>query len=446
MKPRLLSAAMAAIAATCCANIALAQPTGAPLAPAISAPVEAAFSRMLAAPSVKAALAAIEADDERTLRDQIELTEIPAPPFKEAVKAAEFLKRVKALGFADAKIDSEGNVIARRAGNGSGPTLVVSAHLDTVFPEGTDVKVKKQGERYSAPGIYDDNRGLAALLSVMRAMQSNALKTVGDVWFVATTGEEELGDLRGVKALFRDNKNIDGFISIDGVGAGRVVNSATGSRRFKISYIGPGGHSFQAYGMPSATHAMGRAIAKMADVETPSQPKTTYTVGTVKGGTSVNAIAADAEIGLDMRSNSAAELAKLEEKMLAIARAAADEENARWKQPGRVKAEIKLVGDRPAGAQSRDSVITQVAVRSEQTFGLKDFYISAASTDSNTPISMGIPAVTLSGGGIGGGSHSPAEWYSPLNAWRGPQNVFQVTLALVGVDGVSEPLLTKRAR
>ncbi|HNY48097.1 MAG TPA: M20/M25/M40 family metallo-hydrolase, partial [Casimicrobium sp.] len=314
MKIRPLVAAMAAIVLT---GAALAQSTGAPLAPAISAPVEAAFSRMLAAPSVKAALAAIEADDERTLRDQIELTEIPAPPFKEAVKAAEYLKRVKALGFADAKIDSEGNVIARRAGKGGGPTLVVSAHLDTVFPEGTDVKVKKQGERYSAPGIYDDNRGLAALLSVMRAMQSGALKTVGDVWFVATTGEEELGDLRGVKALFRDNKNIDGFISLDGLGIDRVVNAATGSRRFKISFIGPGGHSFAAFGMPSATHAMGRAIAKMADVETPSQPKTTFTVGTVKGGTSVNAIAADAEIGLDMRSNSAAELAKLEEKMLA---------------------------------------------------------------------------------------------------------------------------------
>ena len=163
-------------------------------------------------------------------------------------------------------------------------------------------------------------------------------------------GEEELGDLRGVKVLFRDNKGVDGFISLDGLSIDRVVNAATGSRRFKISYIGPGGHSFSAFGMPSATHAMGRAIAKMADVETPVEPKTAYTVGTVKGGTSVNAIAADAEIGLDMRSNSAAELAKLEEKMFAIARAAAEDENARWKQPGRVKAEIKLVGDRLAGA------------------------------------------------------------------------------------------------
>ena len=417
-----------------------------PLPPAISPPVDAAFQKILAAPAVKAALDAIESDDERTLRDQIELTEIPAPPFKEAARAAEYAKRLRALGFADAKTDSEGNVIAVRKGNGKGPLLVVSAHRDTVFPEGTDVKVKKQGERYYAPGIYDDGRGLASLLSVVRALNATQLKTVGDVWFVGTVGEEELGDLRGVKALFREQPAIDGFISLDGLGIDRVVNAATGSRRFKIAYIGPGGHSFAAFGMPSATHAMGRAIAKMSDVETPSEPKTTFTVGTVKGGTSVNAIAADAEIGLDMRSNSAAELAKLETKMLAIARVAADEENARWKQPGRVKVEIKLVGDRPAGAQPRDSLITQVGVRSAQAMGVKDFYIGASSTDSNTPIALGVPALTLGSGGIGGGSHAPQEWFSPLNAWRGPQNTLLAILALVGIDGVSEPLLPRRAR
>ena len=430
------------VAAILFSGAALAQP----IAPSISALVESAFQRLLAAPAVKSALAAIEADDERTLRDQIELTEIPAPPFKEAARAAEYAKRLRALGFADAKLDVEGNVLALRKGVGNGPVLVIAAHLDTVFPEGTDVNVKKQGERYLAPGIGDDGRGLAALLSVIRALNATQIKTVGDVWFVGTVGEEELGDLRGVKALFRDHKNIDGFISLDGLGIDRVVNAATGSRRFKIAYIGPGGHSFGAYGMPSATHAMGRAIAKMADVETPVEPKTTYTVGTVKGGTSVNAIAADAEIGLDMRSNSAAELAKLEEKMLAIARAAADEENARWKQPGRVKVEIKFVGDRPAGAQARDSLITQVGVRSAQALGVKDFFIGASSTDSNIPIALGVPAVTLGGGGIGGGSHASQEWYSPLNAWRGPQNTLLAMLALVGVDGVTEPLLPKRAK
>lgn len=430
----------------CAASLSGVTLSAQPLSPTISPLVEATFQRVLAAPAVKSALAAIEADDERTMRDQIELTEIPAPPFKEAVRAAEYAKRLQALGFADARVDKEGNVIAVRKGNGKGPLLVVSAHLDTVFPEGTDVKVKKQGERYYAPGIYDDGRGLASLLSVVRALNATQIKTVGDVWFVGTVGEEELGDLRGVKALFRDQVGIDGFISLDGLSIDRVVNAATGSRRFKIGYAGPGGHSFSAFGMPSATHAMGRAIAKMGDVETPSEPKTTFTVGTVKGGTSVNAIAADAEIGLDMRSNSAAELAKLEAKMLEIARAAADEENARWKQPGRVKVEIKLVGDRAAGAQPNESLITQVGVRAAQALGIKDFFIGASSTDSNTPIALGIPAVTLGGGGVGGGAHAPQEWFSPLNAWRGPQNTLLAILALAGVDGVSEPLLAKRAR
>jgi tripeptide aminopeptidase len=412
--------------------------------PPIAANVEAVFQQLGANAQVKSALAAIEADDERTLRDQIELTEIPAPPFKETKRAEEYAKRLRAIGFSDTRIDREGNVIAVRKGAGRGPTLVISAHLDTVFPETTDVKVRKEGEKYFAPGIYDDGRGLAALLSVARALQSANIKTVGDIWLVGTVGEEELGDLRGVKALFRENKSIDGFISFDGLGIGFVTNSATGSRRYKIAYVGPGGHSFGAFGMPSATHAMGRAIAKMADVETPSNPKTTYTVGTVKGGTSVNSIAADAEIGLDMRSNSAAELAKLEEKMLAIARAAADEENARWKRPGVVKAEIKLVGDRPAGSQPRESMITQVAVRASNQFGVKEVAVQASSTDSNTPISLGIPAITIGGGGTGGGSHSPQEWYAPVNAWLGPQRALLTVLALVGIDGANEPLLPKR--
>jgi tripeptide aminopeptidase len=416
----------------------------APSAPAISNAVEQTFRRVSASPAIVSALAKIEADDEQTLRDQIELTEIPAPPFKEAQRAAEYLRRFQALGFTDARIDREGNAVAVRKGSGSGPVLVVSAHLDTVFPEGTDVKVKKQGERYLAPGISDDGRGLAAVLSVIRALNASAIKTVGDIWFVGTVGEEELGDLRGVKALFKENSGIDGFISLDGTSIDRVVNAATGSRRYRIRYIGPGGHSFGTFGLPSATHAMGRAIAKMSDVETPSEPKTTFTVGTVKGGTSVNAIAADAEIGLDMRSNSAAELAKLEEKMLTLARLAADEENARWKMPERIKVEFNLVGDRPAGAQPRDALMVQTAVRAAQSFGIKDFFIGASSTDSNLPIAIGVPAVTLGGGGISGGAHSPQEWYSPLNAWRGPQQTLLTTLMLVGVEGVSEPLLQKR--
>ena len=414
--------------------------------PPIGSATEDAFAKLTAHAGVKQAVDFIKADDERTLKDQIELTEIPAPPFKEAVRAVEYQKRFKALGLSDARIDAEGNVIAVRKGSGNGPVLVVSAHLDTVFPEGTDVKVKVKGNRYEAPGIYDDGRGLASLLSMVRALNQTSLKTVGDIIFVGTVGEEELGDLRGVKALFRDNKAIDGFISLDGLDIGRIVNQATGSRRFRIIYTGPGGHSFSAFGLPSATHALGRAIAKISEVRTIDEPKTTFTVGTLKGGTSVNAIAAEAELGLDMRSNSAAELKKLEDRIMALAREAADDENKRWDKKDVIKVEFKLVGDRPAGAGEMESPMVQAARRGVAAVGGEVRNIAASSTDSNLPISLGIPAVTLGSGGVGGGSHGPGEWYSPVNAWLGPQMTLLTMLSLVGVDGVTTPLLPKRAR
>ena len=414
--------------------------------PPIRPATEAVFTKMLAHTGVKQAVDFLKADDERTLKDQIEITEIPAPPFKESVRAQAYQKRLQALGLADARIDAEGNVIAVRKGSGNGPVLVVSAHLDTVFPEGTDVKVKIKGNRYEAPGIYDDGRGLATLLSVIRAFNQTQLKTVGDIVFVGTVGEEELGDLRGVKALFRDNKNIDGFISLDGLDITRVVNQATGSRRFRIIYTGPGGHSFSAFGLPSATHALGRAIAKISEVRTIEDPKTTFTVGTLKGGTSVNAIAAEAELGLDMRSNSAAELKKLEDRIMVLAREAADEENKRWGKTDAIKVEFKLVGDRPAGNGSVDSPMVDAARRSVAAVGSQVKTVAASSTDSNLPISLGIPAVTLGVGGEGGGSHGPSEWFSPVNAWLGPQNVMLTVLSLVGVDGVTAPLLPVRAR
>jgi acetylornithine deacetylase/succinyl-diaminopimelate desuccinylase-like protein len=413
--------------------------------PPISPATEAAFTLLTAHGKVQQAMDFLKMDDERTLKDQIALTEIPAPPFKESVRAQEYQKRLQALGLSDARIDAEGNVIAVRKGSGKGPVLVVSAHLDTVFPEGTDVKVKIKGNRYEAPGIYDDGRGLASLLSVLRSLNHTSMKTVGDIIFVGTVGEEELGDLRGVKALFRDNKAIDGFISLDGLDIGRIVNQATGSRRFRIIYSGPGGHSFSAFGLPSATHALGRAIAKISEVRTIDEPKTTFTVGTLKGGTSVNAIAAEAELGLDMRSNSAVELKKLEDRIMALAREAADEENKRWDKKDVIKVELKLVGDRPAGAGQVDSPMVYAARRAVTSVGGEVKSLAASSTDSNLPISLGIPAVTLGSGGVGGGSHGPSEWYSPINAWLGPQSTLLTVLSLVGVEGVTLPLLAKRA-
>ncbi len=414
--------------------------------PAVSPQAQQAMQKIHGAALVKAALAAIEKDDELTLRDQVELNEIPAPPFKEGARAREFQGRMKALGIADARIDAEGNVIGVRKGTGGGPRLVLSAHLDTVFPEGTDVKVTRKDGKLYAPGIYDDARGLAAVLQVLRTMNALGMRTVGDVIFVGTVGEEELGDLRGVKALFRDDPAIDGFISVDGPVVWRIVNAATGSRRYRIAFRGPGGHSFAAFGLPSAIHAMGRMIAKVGEVRTPDTPKTTFTVGTVTGGTSVNSIAADAELGLDMRSNSAEELAGLEKEILALAQQAADEENRRWNaRPERsIKVELKLVGDRPAGSLPVTSPVVDTARAALGALGQPVRYIQASSTDSNTPISMGIPAATLGGGGIGGGSHSPGEWYTPANAWLGPQSLLLAVLGLAGLAEVTQPLLPGR--
>jgi acetylornithine deacetylase/succinyl-diaminopimelate desuccinylase-like protein len=406
--------------------------------------VDAAYQAILANPSVVKAVAAIKADDTRTIEEQRRITEIPAPPFKERVRAQYLLQRFKELGLSDASIDSEGNVIGLRKGAGAGPKLVVSAHLDTVFPEGTDVTVKEKNGMLLAPGIGDDSRGLAALLAVLKALQEGGLKTVGSVLFVGTVGEEELGNLRGVKALFRDHEDIDGFISIDGESIDRIVNGATGSHRYEVIFTGPGGHSFQDFGVPSAIHAMGRAIARIADVRTVADPKTTFTVGTVRGGTSVNAIAAEARMAIDLRSNNAEELAKLEGQVLALIKEAAAEENKRWNSD-KISVEFKLIGARPSGATAEDEAIVQAARRAVGAVGPRTKVVLArSSTDANIPMSLGIPAVTLGGGGEGGASHSPGEWYRPTEAYRGPQHVLLTVLALGGLEAVSPPLLAVR--
>jgi di/tripeptidase len=296
-----------------------------------------------------------------------------------------------------------------------------------------------------AQGIGDDARGLVALLSVIKAMNANDLATVGDIMFVGDVGEEELGNLRGMKALFRDHTDIDGFISIDGLEINRVVNQATGSHRYQMIFKGPGGHSFQEFGLPSAIHAMGRAIAKIAELQTPTDPRTTFTVGTVSGGTSVNAIAAEARMAVDMRSNSTEELLKLEARLLDLVKQAVAEENARW-NTDKLTVEIKLIGDRPAGIVAADSPIVQAAEKSVAAVAPRQkVTLAGSSTDSNQPMSLGIPAVTIGGGGEGGNWHSRNEWFKPTDAYLGPQRALLAILMLQGLDGVSKPALAARA-
>ena len=410
----------------------------------ISPAVTEAYAAMAGHASVKTALAFIKTDEARTLAEQKQIVAIPAPPFKEARRAEDFRQRLAAAGLANARIDKEGNVIAVRPGRGGGPKLVVSAHLDTVFPENTDLTVTEKNGRLYAPGIADDTRGLVELLSLVRALDAAKIETVGDLWFVGTVGEEGLGDLRGVRALFAEHRNFDGFISIDGSTPERITYIAVGSNRYRVSFSGPGGHSFGAFGRPSAIHAMGRAIAKIAELRPPAKPKTTFTVGTVAGGTSINSIAGDAVFELDMRSVGMDALLAFEAQALQAIRTAVDEENARWKHERQVSVNIEPVGSRPAGSQAADAPIIQAAMLAIGSIGRKPMLEAPASTDANLPISLGIPAMTVGRGGSTGDNHALSEWYDPTDAYLGVQKNLLTVLGLVGVAGVSPPILERR--
>ncbi len=402
------------------------------------------FQLLSADPRVRTSLEKIQQREPETIREQIRITEIPAPPFMEERRAAYFLEQLKGLGMEDAYLDAEGNAVAIRRGSGDGPSLLIAAHLDTVFPEGVDTRVELRGGRYYAPGIGDDTRGLAVMLSLIEVLNESGIETIGDIIFAANVGEEGRGDLRGVKALFRDHPEIDGFVSIDGVSLRRITNGGTGSRRFEFHFKGPGGHSFGAFGTASAIHAMGRAISKISDIETPAFPKTTFTVGTVEGGTSVNSIAADAIFALDMRSNDREELSLLENRIKAAALEAVAEENARWEN-GEISVEFNLIGDRPVGVTPADSPLVQIAALAFDEVGIELQELGTSSTDSNLPMSLGIPAITIAGGGNGGGAHSPGEWFSPGDSSHsGPQLALLLTLGLVGIEGVSPAMLEIR--
>lgn len=404
--------------------------------------VRSGFEAVLADPRVVDALAELEIREPEAIQEQFRLTEIPAPPFKEERRAAYFLEQLKARGLEDAYIDSEGNAIGIRKGSGNGPLLLIAAHLDTVFPEGVDTTVRFHDGRYYAPGIGDDTRGLAAMLSVIDILNDSGIETDADIMFAGNVGEEGRGDLRGIKAIFRDHPSIDGFISIDGVRMGRITNGGTGSRRFEFRFKGPGGHSFGAFGLASAIHAMGRAIAKIGDLETPSSPKTTFTVGTVAGGTSVNSIAADAVFAIDMRSNDRHQLALLEQRAKDAALEAVAEENARWNS-GEITVDFVLIGDRPVGQTPSDSPLVQLTALAFEELGVEFRGLSISSTDSNVPMSLGIPAITIDGGGQGGGAHSPDEWFIPTDSHLGPQASLLIILGLAGIEGVSDAQLKK---
>jgi acetylornithine deacetylase/succinyl-diaminopimelate desuccinylase-like protein len=374
---------------------------------------ESALREILDSPQFRTATAFIEKDQPRFVSELIQLTEIPAPPFKEQRRARAYLEMLRQSGLTDVEMDQEGNVMGVRKGSGAGAGMVaVVAHLDTVFPEGTDVKVKREGTRLLAPGVGDNTRGAALMLAIIRAMNAAGFQTSKDVLFVGNVGEEGEGDLRGVKFLMQKGKykgRITEFIAIDGGDQSSITRGGVGSRRYRVAFKGPGGHSYGAFGLVNPAYAMGNAIAKFSRIQVPERPKTTYNVGLVSGGTSVNSIPFEMQMVIDMRSVDCAELKKVEDQFLTIVRESVDEENgARSTREGKVSADTKMIGDRPCGETSLTSPIVQKTSAVVKAFGLAPSY-SISSTDANLPMSLGIPAVTI-GRGPGARAHALDEW------------------------------------
>jgi tripeptide aminopeptidase len=380
--------------------------------------------------SVLAAVDAAKKNEPWVLEEQARLCEIPAPPFKETERGKAYAQAFEALGLTNVRIDSVGNVIGERSGTAPRPHVVFSAHLDTVFPEGTNVTVTRDGAVLKGPGIGDDCRGLAVVLGVIKAMKDAWVETDGTITFVGTVGEEGLGDLRGVKHLFGDDLKgkIDRFVSVDGTGLG-ITHIGVGSLRYRVAFSGPGGHSYGAFGLANPIHALGRAMAKIADFKVPSQPKTTFNVGRIGGGTSVNSIAFEAWMEIDMRSADSAALRSVDADFHRAVDTALEEEKGRWNSRGKLAVDKKLVGDRPAGRTPDTAPIVQAAVSVTRALDI-EVRLDEGSTDSNIPMSLGIPAITIDGGGRGTGAHSLGETFDSTASEQGTQRALLLAVAL----------------
>lgn len=416
--------------------------------PALRADIAASAETIIMNGAVQEALRITKEQQNLRIEEQIALTEIPSPPFKETKRAEAFAELLKKYSAEHVLIDSEGNVRSCIPGDPNGPKLVVAAHLDSVFKEGTDVKVHKdENGILHAPGVSDDTCGLSALLQIVRAIKEGGLKLCGDLYVVGTVGEEGNGDLRGSKFLWSGEHGFDGFISIDSANVNRLLKGSVGSKRFRVTFTGPGGHSLRRFGeIASATHALARVGAKIADIQTPKSPVTTFTVGVISGGTGVNAIAANAEMEIDTRSESPEELDKLVNQVLSCIETGTKEENERWGVTGEnaVTAQVKQIGFRPAGQNKDDSPVLHAARAAMKELGIELKRYICASTDQNIPLSLGIPATTLGGGGAEANNHSLNEWFDPTDAYQGPQLALLTILILLGVEGVSPAMLNKQ--
>jgi len=378
----------------------------------------------------------IESSHARFTAELIRICEIPAPPFRERERGRYIAARFAELGLADAHADSAGNVIGFYRGEREEPLLALSAHMDTVFPDGTDVGVRRVGSRLCAPGIADDAAGLAALIGLVQALNSAEIRLRGSIAFVATVGEEGEGDLRGARHLFSEGRlagRVSAFVSFDGTTVEFITHQALGSRRYRVTFKGPGGHSWGDFGVVNPVHALGRVVARLADYRAPQDPRTTYNIGRVEGGESVNVIPRSASMDVDLRSVSDLELSRLEEFLFAaVDRATRDENSARGASGNKLQAELTMIGNRPSGETPRESPLVRMAIEASRAMGVTPI-LNRASTDSNIPISLGIPAITIGAGGVSGDSHRLSEWYDPVGRQVGYKRALLLAVGMVGI-------------
>lgn len=399
----------------------------------------APVAALMASPAYPKMRETLEREHDRTVEDIITLTQIPSPPFSETARANAYREMLRAHGLAEVEMDAIGNVMGIRRGIGNGPMVAVAAHLDTVFPAGTDVTVRREGTKLHAPGVGDDTRSLAVLLAFIRALDAANVRTASDILFVGDVGEEGLGDLRGIRHLFTEGKyrdRIKAFFTVDSPDVEVIAVGGIGSKRYHVTFRGPGGHSFGAFGTVNPLYAMAQAMMELSRTHVPANPKTTFCASVVGGGTSINSIPSEVWMDVDLRSQSVDELGRLESRFHAIIEhAVAAENHARAAQTGEVKAELKVVGDRPAGATPMDSDIVRLstaAIAAHEFSPRHEF----SSTDANIPMSLGIPAIKIGSGGSGGRGHSLDEWID-VEKEASVRGMLAGLTAIVAVAGVA---------
>ena len=389
-------------------------------------------------PRVAQVLDFLRTNASATTDEQIRITEIPAPPFHEGARAA-YLKKWLAAAGLRVEIDGTGNVIGEYSGS-SQDVVMLTAHLDTVFPAGTNVNVKREGGRLLAPGISDNGTGLAALVVVARALHEVKIKTNNTILFVADVGEEGEGNLRGMRALVDAyKKRLKGVIALDGSATEYVTTAALASRRVEIAVTGPGGHSWSDFGVPNPIHALGRGIARFVAARVPESPRTSFNIGEIEGGTSVNSIPSRALMKVDLRSESESELGKLENFLRESIQSGIDEEMAAARErgmagsTGMLDLKVSVLGVRPAGELPENSPLLAALLAADTRLGNRSRR-ERSSTDANIPLSVGIPAISLGAGGRSGGAHTIEEWYDPTNRELGLQRVALTLLAVAGLE------------